>query len=524
MPRFYQTFQIEPVEPLALVADVTKQNSCFGDKKGQVNISWKGQNAIFNFSDKLGISTFSKIVGDNQEFSIDSLSMGDYTVWLSRNAGCNEKSATSFSITEPAPLRFDFVKQDIECYGKPTGLISGLISGGTGGYDWQWWRNGENTEYTGRGFTTQYSQLIEGRYALKVQDDSLCTSMFEIDIIPLAQELMVSLDVQDISCHGAADGMVAANISGGSLPYELFWKNSQQELPNKTSQLKISEADTLSLRVIDDKGCHAFDTASIHEPALFSFPDYFRLCNDQPYKVAAIYAEEDASFVWKADNGFNATTSEVILEKAGKYTVSALRPNGCENTQPFTVDMLDVDFMASFLGASWVEVGDTIYLKEISRPKPDSVFWDFADGLVVSIDTLGDPLISAAAPGEYEVGMYAYKDSCMTYTTQAFSFFPQGEAPDLMGEDIFGPRGIETFVIKPNPNDGRFDIDITMYTAEPVALFLYDMHGIERWRTKEDTAKPAYDIAYNGPSLEHGAYLLMAVSKSSRETLKMVVR
>ncbi len=523
-PGFYQKFQIDPVEPLALNASVLQHNACYGDREGQISISWEGKKARFHFTDTRGINTFTRLVEDNATFTIDSLTEGTYTVSLSRNAGCSEAVGKTLIITAPEPIRFDYVKKDIDCYGQPTGEISGFLSGGTGGYRWQWSRNGTLTEYAGTEPDTRYTKLIEGRYVLDVEDDALCKADFAIDIVPLAQELLVSLDATDISCRGAADGMVRANISGGSLPYRLLWQSNNHDLSGNAQQWPIPAPDTVSVQVVDDKGCHAYDTVSIHEPPPFHFPDYFRLCNDQPYKARAHYPENDVVFAWESNNGFYAYTPDVILRDAGQYTVSAIRPNGCTNTEAFEVAVLKVDFMASFLGASWVEVGDTIYLKEISRPRPDSVFWDFSEGLAVTIDTLGDPLISASVPGEYQVGMYAYKDSCMTYTTKTFSYFAAGQAPELLGDDIFGPKGIERFVVMPNPSDGRFDIEIGMYKPEPVALFLYDMQGKERWRGIDEDPKITYNFSVENTVLEPGTYVLMAVSKNARKTLKVIVR
>jgi hypothetical protein len=522
-PGYNASFYVNPIEELSIQPTVVKQNPCYGDELGEVIIGWNGQSALYSFIDTEGNATTEKRITKNTPIIIDSLKAGTYGVKLTRGEGCDEMTTSSFVVSHPDSLQLQYAKTDIECYGLPTGEISGNISGGSGEYHWEWWKDSYQTGTIGKGPSIQYTNLHHGNYQLRVADENKCSSAFDIKIVPYAQKLLLSLSASDITCYDAADGLVTANIEGGTLPYHLSWTNSKITFDELSVNLILAKPDTVFLTVTDARGCQNYDTAGVAEPPQFLFPDYFRLCNDQLFKTEADYEEEDVSYLWQSDNGFYADTKEVLLQEPGNYTVSVIRPNGCENKEEFCVDVLDVDFIASFLGASWIEVGDTVYLKEVSRPVPDSLFWEFDKGLKVEIDSLGDPLISADSAGEYYVAMYAFKDNCMTYTRQLFSFLEKGQAPKFLNEDIFGPKGIEAFQVMPNPNDGDFDIHISMYNEEEVALFLYGINGKERWRTRDETPKLEYDFTVSGLGLEPGTYVLMLVSKSSRKTVKVIV-
>ncbi len=521
---FENSFNIAPLEPLVLSVDVMRHNTCFGDNQGKIGIDWKGNRAIFQILDAAKNVIVETTLEDNVAFEIDTLAAGTYETVLLRSPGCNEKEVQNITITEPTNMKFDFTKVDIACFGLETGEINGTLTGGTGDYRWEWFKDGATMNMTGEGSDIGLKSITDGNYSLDITDGNSCTYQFEVSIVPLSAPMQVDVTIADISCLGEEDGWIKADVLGGTQPYTYQWSDENNNLlSDDDSRLEVEKPGDYFLTITDNLGCQTFDTLYVYEPPGIDFPDNINLCKDDQFKAVLSYPENDVTYSWVADNGFSSSDSVVILNTTGNYTASVTRPNGCRYEHTFTVKMLDVEFMASFLGASWVEVGDTVYLKEVSRPKPDSITWDFPDGLLVDYDSLGDPYIFADTPGDYTIGMYGYKDSCMSYVSQVFTYSAKGEAPKLVDEDIFGPKGIEEYKIYPNPTDGNFEVEIKLFNKEEAAIFLYDVNGDEKWRTGGED-KDEYKFSPRLTNLQPGVHILLLVTPSSRETIKVIVQ
>ena len=515
------SFWIAPVAPLALDATVLRHNDCYGAKEGIIQIDWQGNRAFLRLSNEAGIQ-LDTLLRDNQRLFVDTLAAGTYTLELYRRPGCDELETTSFTITEPTELLFDYTKTDIACFGLPTGQIRGTLSGATPPYQWSWQRNGTLLNIKGTGSALQLDSLIDGAYTLEVTDANGCLSTFTVDIVPLTQPLQTTLTGREISCYQAADGAIVATVVGGEAPYQYQWTDKAQTvLSSSGPQVAIQRPGYYYLQVTDNFGCQHTDSLYVYEPPGIDFPDEIRICKDQSYRAVLEYPEADVTYRWQADNGFSATQAETLLDQAGNYRLSVTRPNGCELTHDFRVRVLDVAFMASFAGASWIEQGDTVYLKEISQPRPDSTTWVFDPALTVRYDSLGDPLITTPEPGEYTVGMYGYKDSCMAYVAQKFIFYPAGEGPQLQGPEDFGPQGVKEFAAYPNPSNGPFRIKVVLQSAAKTALFLYDLNGEEQWRGQREAA-PEHHFELTD-KLKDNTYILLLVTPGARQSLKIII-
>jgi len=520
---FENSFTIAPLEPLDLTVNVIRHNNCYGDNQGKIGINWKGNRAIFQILDADKNIIVETTLEDNVAFEIDTLLAGTYETVLLRSPGCNEKEVQSVTITEPANMSFDFTKIDIACFGLETGEINGTLTGGTGNYQWEWFKDGSTMNISGTGSDIALKSITDGDYSIHITDENSCAYQFEVAIVPLSDPMEVDLITQDISCLGEADGWINASVIGGTQPFQYSWSNDQGALADIDNRLEVSTPGNYFLAITDNLGCQTFDTLFVYEPPGIDFPDNINLCKEDQFRAVLSYPENDVVYSWTANNGFSSSDSVVMLNTTGDYTASVTRPNGCRYEHTFTVKMLDVEFMASFLGASWVEVGDTVYLKEVSRPKPDSITWDFPEGLLVDYDSLGDPYIYADTPGDYTIGMYGYKDSCMSYVSKVFTYSEKGEAPKLVDEDIFGPKGIAEYKVYPNPTDGNFEIEIKLFNKEEAAVFLYDVNGDEKWRARgEDNDE--YNFSPHLTNLQPGVHILMLVTPSSRETIKVIVQ
>ncbi len=102
---------------------------------------------------------------------------------------------------------------DVSCYGSSDGTINIDVSGGTTGYTFDW----DNSMST-----MNISGLVAGTYMLTVTDNSGCLGYANIDV---TQPTMLDLGatIYDVTCNGASDGIIDAEVLGGTSSYTFDW-------------------------------------------------------------------------------------------------------------------------------------------------------------------------------------------------------------------------------------------------------------------------------------------------------------
>jgi PKD repeat protein len=168
----------------------------------------------------------------------ENLAAGTYTVTVVDNSGC---SATIQAIVEGSPgVDINVITTPSSCnINDGTVLIN--ASGGTG-----------NFTYTLNGISQQvplFTQLPAGVY-LAVAIDSLGCSDTALAVVQSLSGLNVNAQVQGASC-GIANGVVTANASGGTAPYQYALNQTVQQ----NGVFQNLEPGIYSLVVTDANGC-----------------------------------------------------------------------------------------------------------------------------------------------------------------------------------------------------------------------------------------------------------------------------
>lgn len=284
------------------IAGTVAQVSCNGDSNGSINVTATGGT---------GNKTFVWNNGATGQ-SISGLAAGNYSVVATDNAGCS--TSASFVVTEPAALEMNLTAINIAC-GDAAG--SAIISpmGGTPGYS-VYWVNGSTAYESG--------SLDAGFYSVTLTDNNNCeiTEGFEIS---QTSNLSVMIDAQNISCFGAANGSVAATISGGDQNYTLSWSNGSSAMAQQNLL-----AGSYDLYVTDGSGCTGSAAVVISEPlALVADIDANDItCHgNHNGSAAAIVVGGTAPFQLLWNNGSSASTIEGLA--AGNISLNVVDAHGC---------------------------------------------------------------------------------------------------------------------------------------------------------------------------------------------------
>ena len=310
---------ISIIQPDSLDLTLSPTNiSCFGGDDGILDLTVSGgvPDYIYDWS-----------IGEVDE-DIDTLTAGDYTVFVTDLNGCLDSISTT--LTEPiAPVSLEESHVDVGCFGESTGSIDVSVAGGTPPYTYLW-SNSATTE--------DLSDLIAGTYSLTVTDSLGCTEFLSVDISEPLAPLSVILSPVDVLCTGDSTGSIDALVSGGTASYTYLWSNGET-----TEDITNLPSGNYTLDVTDDNGCDFTITTPVIEPLdslsvdLVSFDaDCFGAPTGSILGSAA-GGTAPYSYLWS--NG--ETTDDLANLIAGVYTITVTDDHNCVVSVSDTVNHPD---------------------------------------------------------------------------------------------------------------------------------------------------------------------------------------
>lgn len=234
-------------QPSALTAtpQITSPISCNGVCDGEVTINVSGGTPVYSVAWPGGLT------GATQT----GLCSGSYDVTVTDANGCAD--TVSFNLTEPNAISLTLSETNpISCSGLCDGEITAVVSGGTAPVTVTWNQGLPN------GLTQ--SNLCAGTYIATATGAAGC-SISDTLIISAPTALTLSATVVDsISCNGVCDGILAAQATGGTLPYSYSWSNG---LSGDT--ISGSCAGVVDVTVTDGAGCQTTAQISLTNPPEF---------------------------------------------------------------------------------------------------------------------------------------------------------------------------------------------------------------------------------------------------------------
>jgi len=312
-----------------LVADV----SCSGESDGSITISPLGNGpwdyaCLRSSGDTLYAAKNATTIG-----TVQGLTAGTYTMHISDHSGYFAHVFDDFTIAEPLALSAQPVANLPSCYGNDNGNIQMNLSGGVGGYTYNW-SSGENT--------SGIANLISGSYAVSISDQNNCELML---IIELAQpaELIAESQETNVSCNGEADGSIELIIAGGTIPYSYNWSNGEN-----TKNVNALSPGTYSVMVTDVNGCESFAERTITEPqkivASFEIASNVIMLADSNIVTIENNSSGAISYLWDFADGSYSTeeTPFHLYSDAGYYQVYLTAYNGlCESQANAPIQVID---------------------------------------------------------------------------------------------------------------------------------------------------------------------------------------
>lgn len=289
--------------------------SCAGAQDGSIAVGLFGGTPGFGFQWSSGDST---VLAQN-------LAPGPYTVTVTFADGkC--ALARDFEITEPLPLLSNGAAVVPACPDVTNGSAAFLgAAQGTPPYS-IFWSMGNSDPLQ--------ANILAGTYTLTLTDAHGCT-VLETVVVPEHQPPVITTDVSNTTCFGAADGSLSVTLSGGTPGFAFLWENSstapdRDNLGPGQYTLTVTYADGV---------CTTNRIFQITEPtALLGLgTSVVAACpgetNGSAAFLGAAQGTSPYSIVWS--NG--STDADQPALAAGAYTLTLTDANGCSLTQTAVV-------------------------------------------------------------------------------------------------------------------------------------------------------------------------------------------
>ncbi|MFN8712439.1 MAG: beta strand repeat-containing protein, partial [Bacteroidota bacterium] len=327
-----RTVNVTTVSGPSLTAASQTNVICFGGNNGAASVNpATGGTSPYTYNWTPGNPT-----GDGT-VSVTGLIAGTWTCTVTDAAGCT--ATATFNITQPPALTVSPASQtNVSCFGGNNGAASVTVSGGAGGYTYNWTPGNP----TGDG-TVSVTGLAAGTWTCTVTDANACTATQTFNITSPTAIVVTPASQTNILCNGITNGAASINTpTGGAGGYTYNWTPGNP-LGDGTTSVTALAAGTWTCTVTDANSCTATQTFNITQPAalVVSAASQTNIsCNGGSNGAASVNVSGGTTlytYNWTPGNPTGDGTASVTGLIFGTYTCTVTDANSCIATQTFNI-------------------------------------------------------------------------------------------------------------------------------------------------------------------------------------------
>lgn len=346
-----------------------------------------------------------------------------------------------------------------------------------------------------------------------------------------------NLIYKDPKCFDYSDGYINYDVKGGRGDYSFLWNDGFSD--KNRENIPVGK---YSVMISDTNNCQIRDTMILNEPKQlvnYLSGDY-RIYTGNSFTVDANkYDTTDifSKFLWF--NEQNNVYSQKSIEEFdstnyGRYIVVSYdypkyyntRKDGAE-LQCYTTDTLNISlseerFEKSFLVANQSYFGDSILLVNDSKNDDVDFFFEVPEDMEQSgvFDKFYE-YIKPLKPGIYNLIMNIKGKECTANEYREIVVLDQTRLYDEDQLIVDKPQFV-SIKMGPNPNNGRFTLDMVLTDNADVSVSLYLTNGLNLIFKDLLTGNNTYNKEYN-EDLSVGQYILLVRTESESKVIKFVV-
>jgi hypothetical protein len=317
--------------PAITITTISQTNvSCSGGNNGAAQVSASGGTGALTYN-----WTPGNPPGDGTG-SVTGLTAQVYTVTVTDANSCT--ATRTFNITQPPALVVTPLSQtNIACSGGNTGAASVTVSGGAGGYSYNWTPGNP----AGDG-TASVTGLTAQVYTVTVTDVNSCVGTATFNITSPPAIVVTPVSQTNISCNGGSNGAASVSASGGSGSLTYNWTPGNPTGDGTNSVTGLT-AGTWTCTVTDANSCTNTATFNITAPPAIVVTPVSQTnisCNGGSNGAASVSASGGTgalTYDWTPGNPAGDGTNSVTGLAAGTYTCTVTDANSCTNTATFNI-------------------------------------------------------------------------------------------------------------------------------------------------------------------------------------------
>lgn len=281
--------------------------SCNGGNNGTASVTPTGGAGGYAYSWSNGQSTAN----------ISGLSAGNYTVFITDNAGCTQTG--NVTITQASPISITTNSSAIACSGGNDGSISASATGGTGNYAYSW-SSGQTT--------ATITNLQAGTYIVFVTDQNNCQNA-QTSNLSNPSPIATPITQSNVTCFNGNNGSATVSASGGTGNFFYSWSNGLTG-----AMASFLTAGAYTVFVTDGNNCTTAQNVNITQPAAINatFSTNPISCNGgNNGSITVIPSGGTGTFSYSWNNGQTSATAIGLV--AGNYSVLLTDANNCTQIQ-----------------------------------------------------------------------------------------------------------------------------------------------------------------------------------------------
>lgn len=319
-----------------LASTSSKDVLCFNDRTGELHATVSGGTGTL-------VCKWESEDGSYSTSSLDvtNLYADKYIFTVQDDLGC-VKTLTE-EIKEPDLLVADVPSKIVLCGGVDNGEIYVNVTGGSGNYEYKWYKDYDYT--TEIGFGAHITNLGAGEYEVFVEDRNGCKANGKTTILSSQPMQIVLINKTNVSVYGGHDGSIQIEATGGTAPLVYTWSGPtiNPNVPVTGKSLTGLVAGYYNVTVEDAVGCTITERIEITQPETLSvIADIEDIkCYGEKGKILLRVSggTPEYTFEWNSTNGYSNVTKdpEVTGLEAGVYDVKIIDAKGAETNRQYVI-------------------------------------------------------------------------------------------------------------------------------------------------------------------------------------------
>jgi hypothetical protein len=167
-------------------------------------------------------------------------------------------------------------------------------------------------------------------------------------------DLIGTIEQQNPTCYGQANGSISVTAFGGTEPYSYSWSTG-----DTTASISNLAAGVYTISIYDADSNMITDNITVGQPDEIVINSTIThvtqgIGNDGEIHISTSGTLPNFSYVWSTSNGsgISSTTLDQSNLSAGEYTLTLTNPNGCSASSNFLITQLIEQYNVPATGVS----------------------------------------------------------------------------------------------------------------------------------------------------------------------------